>query len=224
MRSLRMPIPSRDMDQSDTPSLVKAASDGDQKAWNTIVDRYANLVWSIARGFRLSSTDAADVSQATWLRLVEHLHQLREPAAIGSWLATTARREALSLLRRRHEVPTADFEPLDATSDEPAPWHRLVVQERDTELWNAFRQLSRRCQELLRLLVIEEATGYAAAAAALSVPTGSLGPTRGRCLVALRANLGRSAGDRRAVVDRRSETDQRARGDRSFDADEEAGP
>jgi len=80
--------------------LVRSARAGKVEAWNAIVDRFAGLVWAIARRHRLSDADAADVSQTTWLRLVEHLDRIEDPDRIGGWLATTARRESLRVLRR----------------------------------------------------------------------------------------------------------------------------
>lgn len=177
--------------EPDPTSVVTAAAGGDRAAWDALVDRYADLVWAVARGFRLGTADAADVSQATWLRLVEHLHDIRDPAALGSWLATTARREALALLRRRREVPFGEDGAEDVVDDrQPPPWDALMADERDRELWRAFGRLAPRCQSLLRVLVIEPMASYAAAASALDVPIGSLGPTRARCLAALRRELG----------------------------------
>jgi RNA polymerase sigma factor (sigma-70 family) len=174
--------------EPDLALLVRAAADGDRDAWDVIVNRYTRLVWAVARSFRLSAADAADVSQTTWLRLVEHLGALRDPAGLGSWLATTARREALAGIRKQREIPTHDSDPPD-DRQEP-PWQRLLVNERDTELRRAFDQLPARCQTLLRLLVLEPVPSYAAAAAALDVPIGSLGPTRARCLATLRRHMG----------------------------------
>jgi len=176
---------------ADRESLVAAAAAGDQGAWDAIVNRYAGLVWAVARGLRLSAADAADVCQVTWLRLLENLNRIRDPAALGSWLATTARREAIGILRRRREVPVAEPDRGDvADEQQPPPWHAVLVRERDRELWQAFRRLSDRCQSLLRLLVLDPTEGgYAAAAAALDMPVGSLGPTRARCLAALRTHL-----------------------------------
>jgi RNA polymerase sigma factor (sigma-70 family) len=182
---------------TDVRTLVAAAAAGDRLAWEAIVDRYAGLVWSVARGLGLGSADAADVSQATWLRLVEHLDRIREPAALGSWLATTARREALALLRGRREVPLDDTDRPDPAGTGQPP-DRVLAQERDAELWQAFHALPDRCQALLRLLVLGTSTDYAAASAALAVPVGSIGPTRGRCLDLLRRRL-TAVGDGRAV-------------------------
>src|SRR5262245_45494685 len=73
---------------------LAAAADGDQRSWEILVGHYGHLVWTVARSFRLDRADAADVSQTTWLKLVEHLRDIREPHRLGSWLVTTARREA----------------------------------------------------------------------------------------------------------------------------------
>lgn len=186
------------MSDDDVGRLVRSAASGDRAAWEALVDRYARLVYTVARGFRLDDADVADVSQTTWLRLVEKLDQLREPGSVGAWLATTARREALALLRSRREVSLPEStrsEPVDEL--QPEPWQRLVAEETDAELWHAYRKLSLRCQELLRLLVFEPVGSYAIAAAALSVPIGSLGPARARCLATLRALLNQPAPQRR---------------------------
>ena len=73
--------------------LVTRAQYGDQQAWNTLVERYAPLMWSICRRYRLSSADTDDVSQTVWLRLVAHLDQIRNPSALAGWIATTTSRE-----------------------------------------------------------------------------------------------------------------------------------
>ncbi|BCJ65623.1 RNA polymerase sigma factor [Polymorphospora rubra] len=181
---------------ADSSTLVAAATAGDRDAWNALVDRYAGLVWATARAFRLNDADAADVSQVTWLRAVEHLDNLRNPAALSSWLVTTTRREALNLLRQRRSGALPEADGAEVVDDEqPPPWHDILVDERNRELWAAFRRLSARCQTLLRLLVIDPAGSYTKVAAALDVPVGSLGPTRARCLTTLRGHLARSGVD-----------------------------
>src|SRR3954471_721330 len=91
----------------DVKALLLAAADGDAQAWNALVERYNGLVWAVARTYRLGGADAADVVQTTWLRLVEHLGDIRNPDGLGAWLATTARRECLRMLRSgQREVVT----------------------------------------------------------------------------------------------------------------------
>src|SRR5215471_10837929 len=79
-------------DQSVT-DLVTGARGGDKQAWDALVERYAPLIWSICRQYRLGRADAEDVAQSVWLRLVDQLGKIREPAALPGWLVTTARRE-----------------------------------------------------------------------------------------------------------------------------------
>ena len=177
----------RPADQS-TTTLLHQADAGDQAAWNALVERYNKLLWSVARGHRLGTADAADVVQTTWLRLVEHLGQIHDPERLASWLVTTARRECLRMLRRgRNEVVGAvdDIMPGIADDAEPLDAH-LLTDERDATLWACFRQLSDRCRLLLRILMGTPPPAYADVAAALGVPIGSIGPTRGRCLERLR--------------------------------------
>jgi RNA polymerase sigma factor (sigma-70 family) len=170
-------------------SLTKAAA-GDQRAWDAIVDRYSDLVWAVARSFRLTGADAADVTQATWLRLVEHLGELRDGGRLDAWLVTTARREALQMLRRgQRDIPTEDIglSNTDWVSDGP-PEH-VLRSEQESMLWSAFHRLPAACQRLLRVLLTDPAPSYAEVGAALEMPIGSIGPTRARCLASLRGML-----------------------------------
>jgi RNA polymerase sigma factor (sigma-70 family) len=173
-----------------THDLVAMVRAGDQEAWAALTDRYTNLLWSVARSMRLNPADAADAVQTTWLRLVENLDGIREPERLGSWLATTMRRECLAVLRRAirtrpstldgwEDVPAAD-DPLDEA---------LLREERDAALWRAFRTLKPHCQTLLRVLMADPPPSYAEVSAALGMPVGSVGPTRKRCLGMLRKLL-----------------------------------
>ena len=177
------------MPERTTAELVAAAADGDSTAWEQLVDRYARLVWAITRGFSLSASDAADVSQTTWLRAVENLSRLRDPEHLGGWLASTARHECLRILRRNgREVIGADAD-LDVESGEPTPESVVLDNERDQMLWASLGEIPQRCQVLLRALATEPPPSYQEIAAALGMPIGSIGPTRSRCLDYLKKRL-----------------------------------
>jgi RNA polymerase sigma factor (sigma-70 family) len=180
----------------DNDRLLAAAASGDQHAWEMLVDRYADLVWSVARSFRLGPADAADVSQTTWLRLVEHLTDIRDSDRLGAWLATTARREALTVLRRSgHIVPTGDAWRLDLPDPVAEPLDGALLRtESAVGVRRAFVQLSQRCQQLLRVLLADPAPSYAEVGAALGMPIGSIGPARARCLDGLRRRLAHQEG------------------------------
>jgi RNA polymerase sigma factor (sigma-70 family) len=168
--------------------LVRAASDGDQRAWEGLIGRFGGLVWSVARAHGLNRADAADVSQTAWLRLVEHLHRLRDPERVGTWLASTARHEALRTLRRaRRQLPVGDDAALEGSGPlVESPEARTLAAERSDILWRAFAALPPRCQTLLRVLMADPPPSYQQVAVAMDMPIGSIGPTRGRCLDRLR--------------------------------------
>jgi RNA polymerase sigma factor (sigma-70 family) len=182
--------------KSDLALLVTAAAGGDAESWAEITHRFTNLLWAVARAYRLSHDDAADVVQNTWLRLLENLRRIDHPEALPGWLATTGRREALSVLRRRTRdvvVPMDDrhFNTADANTIELDA--ALLTDERDAHLWTSFGRLPERDQQLLRALIACDRPSYTAVAAALDMPVGSIGPTRMRALKRLQAILDGSA-------------------------------
>ncbi len=91
-------------DEHAVTSMVEAARDGDAAAWNRLVERYLPLVVAVAGRYRLNADEVADVSQTLWLRLVEHLDEIREPRALPGWIVTTTRNEAFRL----HQDPEQD--------------------------------------------------------------------------------------------------------------------
>jgi RNA polymerase sigma factor (sigma-70 family) len=183
----------------DTGSLVTAAAAGDKVAWQTLVERFSGMVWSIARAYRLSRADAADVSQTAWLRLAENIGKINNPERVGAWLATAVRRECLQNIRANaRNVPTEDMALFDDPGGDANPVEAEVLRaesERETAhraavVWQALGRLPGRCQQLLRVLMASPPPSYAEVAAALDLPVGSIGPTRARCLQRLRQELG----------------------------------
>lgn len=178
------------IDRAEVEANVLAAAEGDQDAFDWLVECYGGLVWSVVRAHRLSDADAHDVFQTTWLRLVEHLDRIREPRAVGGWLASTSRHESLRLLRhadRARPTPDEQFDQLEDAGD--AVDTDLIVAERDAQLWAAFNELGERCRTLLRVLMADPPLSYEEVSRVLDVPIGSIGPTRGRCLGQLRQHL-----------------------------------
>ena len=167
--------------------IVASAANGDQAAWTALVDRFAPLVYGIARSFRLPAAEAEDVSQTVWLRLVEHLARLRDPDHVGAWLASTTRNECLHTLRLAKRRLPLDEDQLAERDDGAEPVEaRLLRSERDAALWTAYEGLSDRCRELLRVVTADPAPSYEEVGAAVGLSAGSVGPIRSRCLAGLR--------------------------------------
>ena len=171
--------------------LVTRARHGDQRAWDDLVERYAPLVWSICHRYQLKSADAEDVHQTVWLLLVSQLNKIRDPVALPGWLATTTRRECVRVLRAARG-PHADGSGPDVETipDQQAEMadQELLVAERHAALREALARLSPCCQRLIGKLIEDPPLTYAQISASLSIPVGSIGPLRGRCLDRLRGD------------------------------------
>jgi RNA polymerase sigma factor (sigma-70 family) len=180
-------------DATDRPTaeLIAAARAGDSLAYEEVIHRYEHFVWSIVRSFRLSNADAHDAVQATWLRLVENLGRLRDPEHLGSWLATTASRECLRIIRRGARETWDVEERLAQRADEvsPAPEESAVDGIMAEVLWEHVAVLPPRGQALLRAMTRSDAPAYAELSQTMNMPIGSIGPTRGRYLRRLRQHL-----------------------------------
>ncbi len=176
-------------DASVVADLVARARNGDQHAWDALVERYAALIWTICRRHRLADADADDVGQIVWLQLVDHLHGIRDPAALPGWLATVTRRECLRVLSAARGPLAGGY----GTDVEIIPdvlagmaEQELVVAERHAALHEAMRDLPKSGQQLMLLLIEDPPLPYTEISARLGIAVGSIGPTRSRCLNKLR--------------------------------------
>jgi len=169
--------------------LVRRAADGDKRAWDALVERYAPLIWSICSRYCLARADAEDVGQNVWLQLVGQLDKIRDPAALPGWLATTTRRECLRVVRAirgSHAARYAlDAETMPDDRARPAD-QELIVAEHHAALREAFARLSPCDQQLIAALIQDPPVPYAEISARLGIAIGSIGPTRSRCLNRLR--------------------------------------
>jgi len=175
----------------DVAMLVRRAAEGDKWAWERLVDQFGRLIWSITRDFRLPESDASDVFQATWLRLLEHIDRLEYPARVGSWIATTARHECLRCVAGRKRILLVqDHSALsDALVHAPEADEGLLAAERAVAVRDAMSLLPSRWQRMLELLMADPPASYAEISDQLGLPVGSIGPTRGRCMERLRVLL-----------------------------------
>ena len=172
--------------------LVAAAAAGDRSGWEALVTRFTPRLERLARTQGLSRHEAEDAVQDTWERLLRNITRVREPRALGGWLATTARRESQRVRERsRRETPTdealaadlADVTAFDAEAE-------LGLAERSAAVSRALDGLPASQRALLHALFAETEPSYTEIAAQLEMPIGSIGPIRGRALARLRRNTG----------------------------------
>jgi RNA polymerase sigma factor (sigma-70 family) len=167
--------------------IVAAAGRGESWAWSFLVQRFGNMIMAIARSCRLNDADLNEVYQTTWLRLITNIDRIEQPERIGAWLATTAKRESLRLVRAARSVWDADEWLLERPDAAVKPFDAGPIAQEDAELLQrAFARLPPHCARLLRVMIVDDPPSYKEISDALCMPIGSIGPTRGRCLDHLR--------------------------------------
>jgi RNA polymerase sigma factor (sigma-70 family) len=171
--------------------LVADAQADDASAWNELVDRLGNLVWSITRSYGIPHHDAVDISQVTWLQPARRLDRISDPERLGLWLATTTRRQCMTYLSRLAGPRRAEpYESLEARPSANVSIEETVVkQEESRQLWDAVNRLPDGCRALIRLFLCDPEPSYAEVAAALEMPVNSVGPRRQRCIKRLKTEV-----------------------------------
>ncbi len=183
-----------EFDPSEDERLVARCLAGDPRAWEALVCRHERLVYAVARSYRLSDSDLADVFQEVFAALVRGLARLRDARALCRWLSSTTDRIArATALRRRREL--ALNQPLESAEDAlaadgPPVGADLELLEEQAMVRLALKALPGPCRTLLEALYYEDPPPqYAALSRRLRVPMGSLGPTRARCFDRMRRIL-----------------------------------
>jgi RNA polymerase sigma factor (sigma-70 family) len=168
---------------TDDAALVARCLDGDPVAWESLVERHGAVVWAVANRMDLSPDDAAEVFQNTWRTAVEELDRVRDPAAIGGWLARVARHQAMRL-RRGYGIARKSREHVAREDLDPTlPDAEIERLEQRNRVRTAIAQVGERCAQLLGALYFEDPTpSYDEIAARFGMRIGSIGPTRARCL------------------------------------------
>ena len=179
--------------------LLDAAKAGSEEALGQITAELSPMLWHVARAAGLGADDAEDVVQTAWERLLSHLADIRVPQALIGWLVVTTRHEAWRIRSSGRRQRPADQEWLTALPDHAAGTEeQIILGEQQRALWRAVARLSAQCQELLRIVAFIPRPDYQSVSAALGMPVGSIGPTRGRCLEKIRVLLADELDGRRA--------------------------
>lgn len=181
----------RDVEPIDRTDLFLRARSGEPAAWDQLIDAYEGLVWAVIRSFGLSSADALDVAQLTWLRLVESMDKIEKPDRLNSWLVTTAKRACIKILDQQSRTRPTDHADEFALLKDPAdPFEGVEKRDAVDLVYSAFSSLGSDCQTLLRLILADPPVPYVDISGLLGISIGTIGPRRQRCLGRLRTATG----------------------------------
>jgi len=85
--------------------LIREAKRGDFDAFEELVRRYQERIYSLGLRMTKHPQDAEDVLQETFLRAFEHLSTFREESSFATWLFRIAMNTALMKLRQERTAP-----------------------------------------------------------------------------------------------------------------------
>lgn len=171
----------------DLHKIWKRVLEGDAAAWRRLVGRYAALVNSVALRVGLSTPDAEDCAQHTWLTLYRHRRRIRDPQSLPAWLIRTTHRQAVQMSKRLTYRGTSD--PSERTADPAArPDEEIQQLEQEVMLARAVELLDPRCRKLITALYLDnDEISYRKLARRLGLAPNSIGSLRSRCLIKLKA-------------------------------------
>lgn len=174
------------------PELVAMCVGGDPQAWEALIVRYRRLIYSIPVKFGFSTADSADVFQGVCLKLIEHLHELKDETKVASWLITTTTRQCIHLKALKHRETGTDEDFQDPPDPSESLEETRILVEQQQTVRDAVEQLSERCRTLLEMLYFSPRSfTYEEIGQTMGMPVASIGPTRARCLDKLRMLLRR---------------------------------
>ncbi len=172
--------------------LVSECLRGNEQAWNVLVDKYKNLVYSIAIKFGAQPDDASDLFQAVWVDVYKELGSLRKRGSVRSWIISVTRHKCYHWRqkRQRESLRSSGVADLEADPRHAVDPVSLDELERDQLVREAVFALPARCRELIQLLFYSHPPmRYREVAQRLGLAVGSIGFIRGRCLKRLQKNL-----------------------------------
>ncbi|MGQ0718025.1 MAG: RNA polymerase sigma factor [Pseudonocardiales bacterium] len=170
--------------------LLQGIEGGDPAAWNEIIRQYGKLVSTTVWSFRLQEADALDAIQTTWLRLVENADRVQFPERLSGWLATTARRECLRILRQaKLGLELTDVAPETVADPSEGPEQRAIDANTTRTLRKLIDELSPRRRTVIGMLFTDDPCSYRKLSRTTGIPLGGIGPTRARALQQLRDEL-----------------------------------
>ena len=174
-------------------ALIASCLKGDQDAWERLIDKYKNLIYSIPVKLGMHQ-DASDIFQSVCVDLLAELPKLRDHRALPKWLMQTCYHKCLHhgrMVGRNVELDTDAVDGRRANqSGFSLPEEMLVQLEREQALRDAMAQLPSRCERMIQVLFFSvPPLPYDAVAKELRLATGSIGFIRGRCLTRLKNYL-----------------------------------
>jgi len=188
--------------------LVYLAKAGELDAFEALTNRYEQRVFGLAMRMLRQEHDAEDVTQQTFLSVLENLEGFRGEASFSTWVLRIASHAALKIIRKRKGLNTVSLEEATEPSDDlnsiphpefiadwrQSPEHLVEQNEVRRLLDEALTRLDEK-HRLVFLLRDVEGLSIQETAVALDLSEGNVKVRLLRARLQLREDLTRVLGD-----------------------------
>ncbi len=162
--------------------LIQAARQGDQKAFESLLNKYRNLVYHVMMKMVRNPQEAEDLTQEAFIKAFHALESFNEEFAFSTWLMKIATNNCIDFLRKRKLRTYSIDEPLQYKDDQvkielpahdPTPERQLLANERKQMIDAAIDSLPPRYRYVI-ILRHKEEKSYEEIAELLELPLGTV--------------------------------------------------
>lgn len=90
--------------------LVNLAKTGNLEAFEKLVEKYEGRIYSLAMRILQNPHDAEDVTQQTFLNVIENLKNFRHESTFSTWIMRIATYAALKIIRKKRGLDTISLD------------------------------------------------------------------------------------------------------------------
>jgi len=132
--------------------LIKKCLNGQKDAYEFLVTKYKNLVYSIALNTLTNKSDAADVTQEVFLKAWANLSSYNPEFTFKTWIARITVNHCINLNYKSRRMTAWDDEEMEKiTTDEDDPEKAALDTERRNDIRNAIDSLPEKYRIIVQL-------------------------------------------------------------------------
>jgi RNA polymerase sigma factor (sigma-70 family) len=150
---------------SEVPNLIRRVKEGDSIAFEQLLSDYRSAALSWAQAIVRDAFLAEDVVQEAFLKVKDHIHDLKDDEKFGGWFRIMVRRIAMNSIRGAanrseyvtEEIPESSSGELSGGKEtSPSTWQER--EESEELIRSSMRALSEQAREVLTASAFDEAT------------------------------------------------------------------
>ncbi|MCT4628587.1 sigma-70 family RNA polymerase sigma factor [Winogradskyella sp.] len=147
------------MTTNDDNILIAAINNGDTKAYAQLVDRYKDLVYTLALRMLKRREEAEEVAQDTFIKVFKSLNKFKGDSKFSTWIYRVAYNTCLDSLKKNKKhlnnvaIDEFTYNKLDTIDN---ALDHIIKEEKSTLIKNCINKLPEDSSALLTLFYFEE--------------------------------------------------------------------